>query len=122
LGGHNQGITRDLRIAKKAGSKLLSSQLDVFLILCQLITDDSIDGDDGGGNNSGARRTNRMKAHNSSHSTDTAGNTGNNIQKDNTRSSPEIRTLFRPKRQRQNAARERKSVPPPPMQLREVFS
>jgi hypothetical protein len=93
-------------------------------MLRQLITDD--DGnDDGGGRNSDARRTNRMKAH-SSHSTDTVGNSGTgsidtgNIHIRN--SLPDLRTQFRPKRQRQNAARERKPVPLPPMQLREVFS
>jgi len=94
-------------------------------MLRQLITDD--DGnDDGGGRNSDARRTNNMKAHSSSHSTDTVGNSGTgsihmgNIHIHN--SLPDLRTLFRTKRQRQNAVRERKPVPLPPVQLREVFS
>jgi hypothetical protein len=89
-------------------------------MLRQLITDD--DGnDDGGGRNSDARRTNNMKAHSSSHSTDTVGNSGTgNIHIHN--SLPDLRTQFRPKRQRQNAVRERKPVPLPPTQLREVFS
>jgi hypothetical protein len=65
-----------------------------------------------------------MKADNS-HSTDTAGNShmGNTRHNNrDTHNSREIRTLFRPKRQRQNAARERKPVPRLPIQLREAFS
>jgi hypothetical protein len=90
-------------------------------MLRQLITDDDGSNDDGGGGNSDSRRTNSMKAHSSSHSTDTVGNsrTGS-IHIHN--SLPDLRTLFRTKRQRQNAVRERKPVPLPPVQLREVFS
>ena len=93
-------------------------------MLRQLITDDDGSNDDGGGGNSDARRTNNMKAHSSSHSTDTVGNSGTgSIHMGNIHSSlPDLRTQFRPKRQRQNAVRERKPVPPPLMQLREVFS
>src|SRR6266496_1001479 len=82
-------------------------------MLRHLITGDGSN-DDGGGGNSDARRTNSMKAHSSSHSTDTVGNIHNSL--------PDLRTQFRPKRQRQNAVRERKPVPLPPMQSREVFS
>src|ERR1700722_10888110 len=35
---------------------------------------------------------------------------------------PAIQTQFRPKPEHQNAAREQKRIPRPPMQLREVFS
>ena len=87
-------------------------------MLRHLITGDGSN-DDGGGGNSDARRTNNMKAHSSSRSTDTVGNSGTgNIHN----SLPDLRTQFQPKHQRQNAVRERKPVPPPPMQLREVFS
>ena len=91
-------------------------------MLRQLITDDDGNNDDGGGGNIGARRTN-SKA-DSSRSTDTVGNSGTgSIHMGNTHNSlPDLRTQFRPKRQRQNAVRERKPVPLPPMQLREVFS
>ncbi len=92
-------------------------------MLRHLITGDGSN-DDGGGGNSDARRTNSMKAHSSSHSTDTVGNSGTgSIHMGNIHNSlPDLRTQFRPKHQRQNAVRERKPVPPPPMQLREVFS
>jgi len=92
-------------------------------MLRQLITDDDGSNDDGGGGNSDARRTDNMKGH-SSRSTDTVGNSGTgSIHMGNTHNSlPDLRTQFRPKRQRQNAVRERKQVPLPPMQLREVFS
>jgi hypothetical protein len=93
-------------------------------MLRQLITDDDGSNDDGGGGNSDARRTNNMKAHNSSHSRDTVGNSGKgSIHMGNIHNSlPDLRTQFLPKYQRQNAVRERKPVPLPPMQLREVFS
>ena len=92
-------------------------------MLRQPITDDDGGDDDGGGDNSDARRTNRMRGHNRSHSTDTVGNSGTgSIHMGNIHNSLEIRSLFRPKRQRQNAVRERKPVPLPSMQLREVFS
>ena len=93
-------------------------------MLRQLITDDDGSNDDGGGGNNDPRRTCSMKAHSSSHSTDTVGNSGTgNIRMGNIHNNlPDLRTQFRPKRQRQNAARERKPVPLPPMQLREVFS
>jgi hypothetical protein len=100
----------------------------IFSILRPLSTDDGTDGDDGDGSNIDARRTSRTKARNSSHSTDTVGNSIHSTDMagssctGNTRSSPEIRFLFRPKRQRQNAAREPKPIPLPPMQLRAVFS
>jgi hypothetical protein len=96
-------------------------------MLRQLITDDDDDGnDDGGGGNSDSRRTNNMKAHNSGHSRDTVGNSGKGsirIHMGNIHNSlPDLRTQFLPKYQRQNAVLERKPVPLPPMQLREVFS
>jgi len=93
-------------------------------MLRQLITDDDGSNDDGGGGNNDPRRTCSMKAHSSSHSTDTVGNSGTgNIRMGNIHNNlPDLRTQFRPKRQRQNAVRERKPVPLPPMQLREVFS
>ena len=95
-----------------------------FWILRQLSTGGT--DDDGGGGNIDARRTNRMTTQNSSRSTDTVGSRNHNkahsSHTDNTHNSPEIRPQFRPKRQRQNAVRERKPVPLPPMQLREVFS
>jgi len=92
-------------------------------MLRQLITDDDGSNDGGGGHNSDARRTNNMKAHSSSHSTDTVGNSGTgSIHMGNIHNSREIRPLFRPRRQRQNAARERKPVPLPPIRLREVSS
>ena len=92
-------------------------------MLRQLITDDDGSNDDGGGGNNDPRRTSSMKAH-SSHSTDTVGNSGTgSIHMGNIHNNlPDLRTQFRPKRQRQNAVRERKQVPLPPMQLREVFS
>ena len=94
-------------------------------MLRQLITDDDGSNDDDGcGNRLDARRTSRMKAPHSSHSTDTVGNSGTgSIHMGNIHNNlPDLRTQFRPKRQRQNAVRERKQVPLPPMQLREVFS
>jgi hypothetical protein len=60
-------------------------------------------------------------AQNSNHSADMAGNS----HRGNTRSSPDSRTLrtqFRLKPEHQNAGRERKRIPLPPMQSREVFS
>jgi hypothetical protein len=79
-------------------------------------------GDDGGGSSTDVRHTN-SKAGNS-RSTDTVGSSGtdNSIHMGNTHNNPEIRSLFQPIRQRQNAARERKRLPLPPTQLREVFS
>ncbi len=84
-----------------------------FYILRQLSTDSS--NDDGGGGNSGVRWTN-SKADNS-HNTDTVGS----IHTDNSRSR-NPNSQFRPKSERQNAARERKPIHLPPMQLREAFS
>jgi hypothetical protein len=99
---------------------------DPTIFLRHLNVGNSGGGDDGGGNNTGVRRTNRMKGHNSSHSTGTGGSsksgTGSNSHMGNTHNTQGIRSLFRPKRQRQNAAGERKPVPRPPSQLREVFS
>src|SRR6266478_1471455 len=86
-----------------------------FYILRQLSTDSNNDG--GGGGNSGVRWTNSMMAQNSSHSTDMVGS----IHTDNSRiRNPD--SQFRPKSERQNAARERKPIHLPPMQLREAFS
>ena len=83
------------------------------------ITDSS--GDDGVGSNSDARRTNKAG---SSHSKDTIGNSGtdNNIHMGNIRNSLGLQTQLKSKLERRNAARERKPVPLPPIQLREVFS
>ena len=100
---------------KRAGSESLPSQLSGLYVLRQLSTD--ISNDDGGGGNSGVRSTNSMMAQNSSHSTDMVGSTHT----DNSR----IRNLdrqFRPKSERQNAARERKPIHLPSMQSREAFS
>ena len=58
-----------------------------------------------------------MMAQNSSHSTDMVGS----IHTDNSRiRNPD--SQFRPKSERQNAARGRKPIHLPPMQLREAFS
>jgi hypothetical protein len=87
------------------------------LFLRQLSTNKDGSNDDGGGGNSGARCTSSMKAQNSSHSTDMVGS----IHTDNSRiRNPD--SQFRPKSERQNAARERKPIHLPPMQLREAFS
>jgi len=95
----------------------------LFLTLLPQLSTDSSGGDGGGGNN-GGRRTNSTWVLRSTHSTGTAGSsgTGNSIHMGNIHNSREIRPLFRPRRQRQNAARERKPVPLPPIRLREVSS
>ena len=83
-------------------------------ILRHVNTDSSNDG--GGGGSTDARHTNSMKAYNS---TDMAGNN----HRDSTHiHNPDSQTQFRPKPEHQNAAREQKRIPRPPMQLREVFS
>jgi hypothetical protein len=90
-------------------------------ILRQLstINKDGSNDDDGGGNSSGVLRTSRMKAHSSSHSTDTVGNS----HRGNTHSyNPDSQTQFRPKPARQSAVREQKPIQLPRMQLRELFS
>jgi hypothetical protein len=102
---------RPERGQKKAGLESLPSRLSR---LRHLSTDSS--NDDGGGGNSGARRTN-SKADNS-HSTDTVGNS----YRGNTHNNPDSQPQFRPKPERQNAARERKPIHLPPMQLKEAFS
>ncbi len=100
---------------KEPGPESLPSQLSGLYILRQLSTDSN--DDDGGGGNSGVRWTNSTMAQNSSHSTDMVGS----IHTDNSRiRNPD--SQFRPKSERQNAARERKPIHLPPMQLREVFS
>ena len=86
------------------------------------------DDDGGGGSSSDARDTSSMTAQNSSHSRDMVGS----IHMDNScirnrgshnsrRIRPQLAQL-RPKRWRQNAAREQKPVHLPPMQLTEAFS
>ena len=90
-----------------------------LIILRQLSTNSGSNDDDGGGgdNRLDARCTSNTKARNSSHSTDRAGS----IRMDNSC----IRkpgSRFRPKSARQNAARERKPIHLPPMQLKEAFS
>ena len=97
---------------KKAGPGIASKAR--LSRLRHLSTDSS--NDDGGGGNSGARRTN-SKADNS-HSTDTAGNSHRGSTHNNLDSQPQ----FRPKPERQNAARGRKPIHLPPMQLKEAFS
>ena len=98
-----------------------------FALLRQLSTDAGSNDDDGGGNKLDARRTSRMKAPHSSHSTDTVDNThtdNSHIRSrgSHSRTQPGTQIRFRPTRQRQNAVRERKPIPLPPIQLREVFS
>ena len=90
-------------------------------MLCRLITADSSDGG-GSAGNSGARRSN-SRAYNS-RNTDTVGNnrTDSNSRMGNSHNSQEIRFLFRPRRQRQNAVRERKPATLPPIRSKEVFS
>ena len=100
---------------KRAGSESLPSQLSGLHVLRQLSTNSG--NDDGGGGNSDVRWTNSMMAQNSSHSTDMVGS----IHTDNSRiRNPD--SQFRPTPERQNAARERKPIHLPPMQLREAFS
>src|SRR5436190_19491448 len=100
---------------KKAGLQTMQASTVGFLPLRQLSTDSN--DDDGGGGNSGVRWTNSMTAQNSSHSTDMVGS----IHMDNSRiRNPD--SQFRPTPERQNAARERKPIHLPPMQLREAFS
>ncbi len=115
---------------KKAGSESLPSQLSGFYILCQLSTENGSN-DDGGGGKPDARSTSGPC---SSHRTDMTGS----IHMDNTRirnqdsRNSHIGNLdnqiqfhppqFRLKFERQNAARERKPIHLPPVQLREAFS
>ena len=100
---------------KELAQNRFPSQLGGLYILRQRSTDSS--NDDGDGGNSGVRWTNSMMAQNSSHSTDMVGS----IHMDNSRiRNPD--SQFRPKSERQNAARERKPIHLPPMQLREAFS
>src|SRR5204863_8071561 len=116
-------LSKSLQVKKSWLEITLEPARWIFWILRQLSTDGS--NDDGGGGNIDARRTNRMTTQNS-RSTDTVGSRSHNkahsSHTDNTHNSSEIRPQFRPTRQRQNAVRERKPVPLPPMQLREVFS
>jgi len=87
-------------------------------MLRQFITDD---GDEHGGcGNGDVRRTNRMKAQHSSHSTDMVGS--KNRVRSSRNSQPETQSLSLQILQRQNAASERKRVPLTPIQLRAVFS
>jgi hypothetical protein len=92
-----------------------------FTILRHLVTDNNgnDDGnDDGGGGNSDVRRTDRTKAQNSSHSTDTADSSdkAGNRNKGTRTHNPETRSLFLPIRPPQNVAPERKRFPLPPVQ------
>ena len=115
---------------KRAGSESLPSHLSGFYILGQLSTRCGSNDADGGGNKPGARRTSSMKVphNNNHHSTDMVESirihTGysriRNPDSRNTR--PEIQPQFRPKPERQNAARERKSIHLPSMQSGEAFS
>jgi hypothetical protein len=102
---------------KRAGSESLPGQLSGLCVLCQLSTNGGSDDDGGGGNSNDARRTNSTTVHSSSHNMDMVGS----IHTDNIRiRNPD--SQFRPKSERQNAARERKPIHLPPMQLREAFS
>jgi hypothetical protein len=107
-----------MRGNKNAGSRLFSSQLICTPHL--LITDGG--NDDGGGSSIDARRTHRAKAHNSSHSTDTVGNSNTGMDNSTQGNTPEIQTLFQPRRQRLNAVPERKPIPLLPIRLGEVVS
>ena len=103
---------------KKAGSESLPSQLSGFSTLRQLSTDTGSN-DDGGGGKPDARCTSNTRVPCNSHSTDMVGS----IHTDNTRiRNPDNQTQFRLKSARRNAARERKRIHLPPMQLREAFS
>ena len=82
----------------------------------------SNDDDGGGGNRLDARDTSSMMAHSSSYSTvdkryHSRVRTGNSCI-----CNRESNSRLRPKRRRQNAARERKPIHLPPMQLEEAFS
>jgi hypothetical protein len=99
----------------------LSGATQYFIILRQLSTDGGSN-DDGGRNRLAARRTSRMKAPHSSGSRSM--DTVDNAHTDNThihnpgshsRTHPAIQTQFRPKPEHQNAAREQKRIPRPPM-------
>jgi hypothetical protein len=108
-----------------ARNKYRASSTDLR-ILRQFTTDGGDErGEHGGYGNGDVRRTNRMKAQHSIHSTDKVGskdrvrssrNTGNH------NSQPETQILSLRIRQRQNVAPEQKRFPLPPVQLREVFS
>jgi len=85
------------------------------MFLRQLSTDSS--NDDGGGGKPDGRCTSSTRGPCNSHSADMFGS----IHMDNIRiRNPD--SQFRPKSERQNAARGRKPIHLPPMQLREVFS
>ena len=123
------GIVEDHWL-KKAGSESLPSQLSGFYILRELSTENGSN-DDGGGGKPDARSTSGPC---NSHSLDMIGS----IHMDNTRirnqdsrnsyiGTPDNQIQFQPlqfrlKLERQNAARERKPIHLPPMQLREAFS
>jgi len=127
--GERAGIAEDHWL-KKAGSESLPSQLSGFYILRQLSTENGSN-DDGGGGKPDARSTSGPC---NSHSPDMIGS----IHMDNTRirnpdsrnshiGNPDSQIQFQPpqfrlKLERQNAARERKPIHLPPMQLREAFS
>ena len=127
--GERAGIAEDHWL-KKAGSESLPSQPSGFCILRQLSTENGSN-DDGGGGKPDARSTSGPC---NSHSPDMIGS----IHMDNTRirnpdsrnshiGNPDSQIQFQPpqfrlKLERQNAARERKPIHLPPMQLREVFS
>src|SRR6266446_7100228 len=105
----------DISAKKELAQNRFQASSSGFYILRQLSTDSN--DDDGGGGNSGVRWTNSMTAQNGSHSTDMVGS----IHMDNSRiRNPD--SQFRPTPERQNAARERKPIHLPPMQLREAFS
>ena len=124
------GWKRGRSLVKKAGSKSLPSQLSGFYILRQLSTENG-SSDDGGGGKRDARST---SAPCNSHSSDMIGS----IHTDNTRiRNPDNRNnhignpdsqirfqlpQFQLKFERRNAARERKPIHLPSMQLREAFS
>jgi hypothetical protein len=102
---------------KRAGSESLPSQLSGLCVPCQLSTNGGSNDDGGGGNSNDARRTSSTMVHNRCHSKDMVGS----IHTDNSRiRNPD--SQFRPKSERQNAARERKPIHLPPMLLREAFS
>ena len=105
------------------------SQLSGFYILGQLSTHGGSNGGDGDGNKPGAHRTSSMKVPHNSHSTDTVGSIYTDSSRirnpDSRNSRPRIQPQFpqfRLKSERQNAARERKSIHLRSTQLREAFS
>jgi hypothetical protein len=102
---------------KKSWLEIVSEPAQRSLSLRQL----SIDDDNGGAGNSGARRT--RKADNS-HSTDTFGNTctGNSHIRCNSHTADNHQPRFRLTPEHQNVARGRKPIHLPSMRLREVSS